>query len=514
MEHIVSVPDAIEGNYMVHSRPTVLKEEPPLWPKSFHQKISINLSEKLSIKQALSEVAHLLGASLSLDPNISKGLSFSAHDIPFKDIIHSISEMAGLRYILTAQNVRLERDIPYSEVYNIQFLNFSRTSQNRIATATDVFATAQNTKGAPGDNGSNSSIVVTANNDFWLELENNLKLILTGSSSSTTATYAFHKQAGVVSIYGTQKQHKQAKEYLRKIRQSIRSQVLIEAKIIEVSLNDQFRGGINWQKLTGKGAVKFSANLGSAAATSRFLPPETVNQQMITLSSQTHHFSALLEALQEFGISRILSSPRLTVMNNQTAILKVAQNQVYFRVNYEKQYWTQIQRDSVSVASDIQTVPIGLVMSVQPSIDEASGEVILFLRPTISRLSYSVKDPAVDIAYTASLRDNNTGTTAPTALIPVVEVREIDSVLRLASGEVAILGGLMETRSYKDVHQIPGLGDVPVIQDAFRAQAEGDQVVELVILLRVKVMDDAAPPTPDAQDIRIQGMIKDPRPLT
>jgi type II secretory pathway component GspD/PulD (secretin) len=154
-------------------------------------------------------------------------------------------------------------------------------------------------------------------------------------------------------------------------------------------------------------------------------------------------------------------------------------------------------------------------MSVQPSIDPETGEIILFLRPTISRLNQAVRDPAVDIAYNANI---SAGTSASElikphpSLVPVVEVREIDSVLRLKDGEIAILGGLMEIRSTQDNAKLPFLGDVALVKELFNSYSEGDLVVELVILLKASILEDVA--NPDNADQRLlQSYIRDPRPL-
>ena len=217
--------------------------------------------------------------------------------------------------------------------------------------------------------------------------------------------------------------------------------------------------------------------------------------------------------LQEFGFVRTLSSPRLTVMNNQAAILKVAQNKVYFRLNYDKMYSSQNSRESTTVSSDIQTVPIGLIMMVQPSIDPQTGEIILFLRPSISRLTQTVADPAVDIAYNASVAAGVEKQSSPTqSLIPVVEVREIDSVLRLSNKEMAVLGGLMEVRSSEHKQGIPGLDEVPLVRDLTGSISEGDTIVELVIVLKATIVDNG--PMPDGADHRlIEKYTTDPRPL-
>jgi general secretion pathway protein D len=152
-------------------------------------------------------------------------------------------------------------------------------------------------------------------------------------------------------------------------------------------------------------------------------------------------------------------------------------------------------------------------MLVQPSIDPETGEIILFLRPSISRLTQSVADPAIDIAYNASINVDSNKLKSPTpSLIPVVEVREIDSVLRLHNKEMAILGGLMEVRSSEHKQGLPGLDEVPLLRDLTGSLTEGDTIVELVIVLKATIMDNSA--TPDGADQRLMDKYTtDPRPL-
>lgn len=393
----------------------------------------------------------------------------------------------------------------------MQFLNLTRSSQNRISTATDVFSHVNTSTSAKNqnDNGSNSEVTVNTNNDFWSELENNLKIIL--QEGEPKATYSLNKQAGLISICGNSKHHILVKEYIKKLTAISSSQVLIEAKIIEVVLKDQFRSGINWQKIGTRNDLQVNAPFGDMSR-SHFLDPNSAQNEMISFGATGKTFSAIIKALEEFGAVRTLSSPRLTVMNNQTAILKVAQNQVYFRLNYDKQYNNSANRESVSVSSDIQTVPIGLVMLVQPSIDRQGSKIILFLRPTISRLSKSVADPAVNIVYNSSINasnaDNSKLASAKPSLIPVIEVREIDSILQLLNGELAVLGGLMEVRSVQHDVKAPGLGDIPILKELFSSHAEGDEVVELVILLRAIILPSGQAPKPNTSDQRLVDQYK------
>lgn len=485
------------------------KEEPKL-PKIMYQLVSISVSENISLKNVFIELARQAEIDLQLDHTIDAKIIFTAQKRPFIDVIKSMCEMANLRYDVLGNAIRIERDTPYSQNYNVQFLNLSRTSEDQLAVASDVFSSVGPSKSNMNDNVSKSALKATTKNDFWEELEQNLKTILV--SGNEKGTYSMHRQAGLIALHATRKQHQQVQLYLEKLRHVACCQVLIEAKIIEVTLKDEYRSGINWQTLGTKGDLEITANFGEMARKGAFLDPGASQTDMVSFGAKGSKFSAIANTLQEFGLVRTLSSPRLTVMNNQAAILKVAQNKVYFRLNYDKMYNSQNNAQSTTVSSDIQTVPIGLLMMVQPSIDPETGEIILFLRPSISRLTQSVADPAIDIAYNAG---NTTGsvTKAPVqSMIPVVEVREIDSVLRLSNKEMAVLGGLMEVRSSEHKQGLPGLDEVPILRDLTGSLTEGDTIVELVIVLKATIMDNGA--APDGADHRLMDKYTtDPRPL-
>ncbi|MBX9806031.1 MAG: hypothetical protein K2Y18_09835 [Alphaproteobacteria bacterium] len=485
------------------------KKPAPAPHPAFKKRVSITITEEVPLKDAFVELARQAEVGLAMDSKVTERLQFSANNRPFIDVMDDICEVTDLRYKISGPSIRIEVDTPYAMNYNLNFLNLARLAENRISIATDVFSSIKDTKSS-ADNGSNSTISGKGNSDFWTELDANLKTILSAySTEKEGASYSLHRQAGVVSVYGTGRQHRLVAEYLNNLRAGVSSQVLIEAKVIEVSLKDQYKCGINWQKLAG-GAFHSDLALGDLAQRGRFMDPTSAQTDMLSFGLQGKTFSGLLKAIEEFGASRTLSSPRLTVMNNQTAILKVAQNQVYFRLNYDKQLNLSVNRESINVSSDIQTVPIGLVLSVQPSIDQEAGDIILSLRPTISRLTHSVSDPAVEIAF-ANAKSYG-GPQPKPSLIPVVEVREIDSVLRLKSGEIAVLGGLMEARTTNGTEKMPVAGDLPVIGQLFTSSADGDEVVELVILLRASIIEDAPPL--DAADERLyEDYFEDPRPM-
>jgi MSHA type pilus biogenesis protein MshL len=478
-------------------------------PKALLKPVSVIITEQTPVKEVLTTLAEQTGVELQLATNINLNMIYTAKKKPFYHVIKQICDIGNLRLTRDGTSLRIEIDTPYTKNYNVQFLNIERDSQNRISIATDVFGTQSPNLGqgktANLDNGSNSEVKAQGQNNFWGEVAENLKIIL--SHTEKAGKFSIHKQAGLISIFATQRQHDLIKDYLEQLKHITSRQVLVEAKIIEVTLKDGYKSGINWQKLGG-GDLITKANFGSLASSAPFLDTAFAGRDALEFGGKGSQFSGILQALEEFGSSRTLSSPRLTVMNNQTALLKVAQNHVYFRINYDKQTSAQNNIQNFNLSSDIQTVPIGLVMSVQPSIDDETGDVILFLRPTISKLSQTVADPAVDLALAAN---NNNNAEVKQSLVPVVDVKEMDTILRVKSGDVGILGGLMEVKSTQNQANLPGSGDMPFIKDIFGSHAESDEVVELVILLKVTIVNNAEP---DAADKRmIKTHFTDARPL-
>ncbi|MBF0375846.1 MAG: type II and III secretion system protein, partial [Alphaproteobacteria bacterium] len=311
--------------------------------------------------------------------------------------------------------------------------------------------------------------------------------------------FSSNQQAGLVSVYGTAKQHKLVKEYLDQILQMVSAQVLIEAKVVEVTLTDQFRSGIDWTAVTNFAGSKFTLGLPlpSVALDGAALPAFSLGRVDKTGVEQS-----LLELVKTFGTVRTLSSPRLTVTNNQTAVLKVARNVVYFEINVTPGTTTSTGTTPATYSSEMRTVPEGVILTVQPSINLKREEVTLGLRPTITRVVGFKDDPAVRLA----------GSTEPSP-VPEVEVREMDSVVTMGSGEVVVMGGLMQERSTAESTGIPGVMDVPLIGLLAKRQSDMTELVELVVIIKATILknarDSIAP-----QDRRIYERFGlDPRPM-
>jgi len=345
------------------------------------------------------------------------------------------------------------------------------------------------------------------------------------ATTTTTTTeipsFSISRQTGIVSVYGTKRQHDQVAQYITRLKRQSGAQVLIEGRIVEVTLNEEFRAGINWRTLfrqnlnaggnfaPGNPNNTFAIDPGLAAATP-FGTAAAVPAGVLTLGLNAADIGLVLQLVETFGTVRSLSSPRLTVLNNQTAILKVAQNQVYFTSTFTPGTAAAVgvAATPATVSSTPQTVPVGLVMAVQPVVDFDTGTITMTLRPTISRIVGNVNDPGVAIASQQVVAG---GGTAITSAIPIVEVREIDSVLKMQTGSIAIMGGLMRDSNENTDAGVPGVNQIPIIGNLFKSRTRASSMVELVILLRATIVDNALPDQADADLYR--NYTRDPRPF-
>ena len=246
-------------------------------------------------------------------------------------------------------------------------------------------------------------------------------------------------ETGNISVRATQSQHARVGEFLDRVMRSARRQVLIEATIVEVDLSSRFQQGIDWSLVRAGGTSTDPGITIRPTGPASGLQTGGLVSGLLKLTRTDYDvfdgrdLTTMLTMLESFGTLRVLSSPKVSVLNNQSSVLKVVDNKVYFTIEV-----TPGTAASVGVAATpatysttINTVPIGFLMSVTPQVSE-SGEVTLNLRPTISRITGYASDPNPVLAQNAL-----------TNLIPEVQTREMESVMRVQSGGVAMLGGLM-----------------------------------------------------------------------
>ncbi|MDR1983161.1 MAG: type II and III secretion system protein [Holosporaceae bacterium] len=217
--------------------------------------------------------------------------------------------------------------------------------------------------------------------------------------------------------------------------------------------------------------------------------------------------------IERFGAVKTLSSPRITVLNNQPAILKVAQNEVIYIPELQRQYATVSDNRSTDfLSTTIRTIPVGLMISVLPSVDKKNNTILLSLRPTISRIAEYKKVPF--FYHTTSSVSNALGNAAEKDVqyheIPIVDVRELDSVLKLNSGQIVVMGGLMQESSSNDRDGLPGFKEADFIAGS---NAKSTRITELVIFLKATILRKKSKAHHEADKKMYNVFAHDPRPL-
>ncbi|MBI5659917.1 MAG: pilus (MSHA type) biogenesis protein MshL [Nitrosomonadales bacterium] len=497
----------------------------------------------VAAQEILFALARDAKINLDIHAGIQGAVTLNAIDQTLPQILNRIAKQVDMRYELDGPNLVVMPDSPFLKHYKIDYVNMARDSDSAISDSTQVGSGAAG-GASGGSTGNNSSLAIKniSRNHFWETLTQNIKDILretdkvlpSGSSEtlvqqssaiSTTGTGAqqaaggkkstakspgienspnpatvqeggttvtrtstfreaasviANPESGIVTVRATAKQHDKIQEFIDQIMASVRRQVLIEATVVEVRLSDQYQQGINWYRLLQSGSTKgFSIGQAgtpvlpnSAAATAGTFILNYVNP-----TSKLGSLSASVSLLESFGTVKVLSSPKLSVINNQTAMLRVVDNLVYFTIKADT-VTSQNGPAVTTYTTTPNTVPVGFTMSVTPQIND-SDTVLLNLRPSISRLLSYVDDPNPSLAGIKSR-------------IPQTQTREMESVLKIESNQIAVLGGLMEDRIDNSTDAIPGAASIPLFGNLFKNRDDTTTKTELVIFLRPVVIKDAS----------------------
>ena len=362
----------------------------PVEPASAHRLVSMTVTKAVPLETVFFELGQQAHLSVEIGVDLKNRVTYSAHRKPLKQVLDGLCSLAHLRYNLTDEHLKVEKDTPYIQDYDVNYLALSRRSQSKVSIATDVFKSIGHHKDQM-DNGSHSIVFGDSAVDFWEEIDGNLSSLFQVSPDEDIRPFSINRQAGIVSVRGTQKQQRYVESYLQSLQTKAQEQVLIEAKIVEVTLSDQYRSGIDWKVIFG-GDLNVNTRTGNMSSPAPFTGQVPSISDFFSLNVAGNNITALVSLIGQFGTVRTLSSPRMTVMNNQSAILKVAENQVFFQVEYDQPLTIAtglnninnptLVQNIVSARSQIHTVPIGLVMAMQPSINKKTGEIMMTLRPT------------------------------------------------------------------------------------------------------------------------------------
>lgn len=515
--------------------------------------VSVSLTETVPVRDALVMLATRMNMDYDLDPRISGGISMRANDRPFGEVIDRIAELAGLRYRIERNRLRVELDEPYIRNYSLSTVNLLRRAGNSSSTAAGTLGGGGGGGGGGAGvggggggggggttsslgSGSTSTLSTETQVDFWQEVTLNVSQILksledlkplrlpiaseikptadsfstlaygAGIRTASRATYSVNRQAGVLSLYASERQQREVERYLNRVMASVNQQIHIDARIVEVSLNRQYQSGINWDAVARSAGIAISGVFGAVT------PPELARptgQPGLAVGITRSNVGAIINILDTFGTTRTLSSPRITVMNNQMGMMKVARDLVFFRVNIQRDaFQTAVTGNiaqTITTTSTPVNVPVGLVLTVQPAVDPDTRMITLAIRPSVSRVASFVPDPAVAIQAAQA------GLSGIQSQIPVIDVNEFDSIVNMRSGQVVVMGGLRQAAISRNNSGIPLLKDQATVGALFGSRSDQDQTSELVIFLRAVLSDEEGIAPADRH--LYETFVSDPRPL-
>ncbi len=450
---------------------------------------------QVPIRELLFSMARDADLNLDIGDDISGKITMNAIDQTLPKILERIESQAAITYFVEGDTLKVTADKPYLNTYNIDYLNIQRSSGGTVSVSTEIGATSTGVKdggssGGGGDNKAHSAIENESINEFWTTITLNIGGLLgeelkpgSGSRVITGNNIIVNRESGVIAVRATSKQHKIIQKFIDQVVGNVQRQVLIEATIAEVRLSDLYQAGIDWsivsetatvggQTVVTKGGVQdvIGGNLGS----SPFFQLATAG------SINGNPLNITLKALETFGDVKVLSSPKVMALNNQTAILKVVDNEVYFNIDVNVTPSTPTTNSLTTIDTTVNTVPVGFVMAVTPYIDD-ENVVTLNVRPTISRIIRFVDDPNPLLADAGVVSQ-----------IPVIQVREIETMLKINDRETAVIGGLMQDEINKDNRGVPILSSIPLLGALFSYTSEEYIKSELVIFIRPVVMEHAS----------------------
>jgi MSHA type pilus biogenesis protein MshL len=507
---------------------------------------------EVPVKELLLALARDTKQNIDIHPGLNGLVSLNAINETLPAILERLTKQVNLRYRTEGNTIIVSPDTAYVKTYRVNYVNMIRDTTSTIGVSGEISTTTGSGTNSATTSGSNTKVTSTSNNNFWDELRNNIRAILNSTRLQTLGADARNERlalvkqeqdnrvrqieaaskaltgaaplattvisaqgtnpqqaslvpddvvvnavTGTITINATDNQHQLIQKHLDSVTSAIQRQVLIEATIVEVVLSDAFQAGIDWSRLPISGGLSITQALlggfNSAATSAGATAGNAMTIAYTNPTTNVGNISGTVKLLEEFGNSRVLSSPKLMAMNNQTALLKVVDNLVYFEIKSDTT--TNQVGSNITFNTTAKTVSVGVVMSVTPQINE-DGRVLLNVRPTVTRLNSAepfINDPNPNLCDAAR-------TNCIANRVPQIQVREMESVLQVVSGQTVILGGLMQDDTSVAREQIPGTDSLSEpLANLFRFRDQRARKSELVIFLRPTVITN---PTLESDELK------------
>ncbi len=418
------------------------------------------------------------GENILVHPGVTGNVTFSLRNVTLEETLAAVRDSYGYDYRRTAYGYQIQPNQVVTRTYDLNYLNVQRQGMTDTRVSSGQVTSSDSTGvGVAGTTTSSTSSTVNAsqlltssNVDFWGEVRSVVEMMIGGEQGNQVVV---NPQAGLLVVRAASDDQQAVERFLAQAQRNLQRQVILETKILEVNLSDGFQAGINWAQLGSMGNAEFSLGVQGNTLSG----PNNVGG-VFSAAVQVGDFSGVLQLLETQGEVRVLSSPRVSTLNNQKAVIKVGTDE--FFVTDVSTTTTSLAGGTTAPDLDITLTPFfsGISLDVTPQIDE-HDDVTLHVRPTVSR----VEDQNKSIQLGSSDNVFN----LPLALSTT---RQSDSIVRAHSGQVVVIGGLLENRNANTDANIPWASKLPVVGGLFQQQRKALQQTELVILLRPQVVND------------------------
>lgn len=432
--------------------------------------------------------------SVAVHPEVSGKISLNLKDVSLDEVIKVIIRMYEIDVFREGKVVQVLPAKMRTESIAVNYLMMKRSGSSSVSvvaggvsqfdqgagssSSSGNLNNSVNNQNSSSDSGSGGSgggsqlnganIQSSSNTDFWGELKTALESLV-GKDKGRYVIVS--PQASMVTVHALPSEIAAMKDFLNKSEESLQRQVILEAKVIEVTLKDDYQQGVNWEQVIGHiGSTDITFGTSAVGAATNSIAAELGGSTSISFKNTD--FSGVINLLETQGDVQMLSNPRVTAINNQKAVIKVGQDE-YFVTEVSS---TTVTGNSTTTTPEIELTPFftGIALDVTPQID-VNGSVILHVHPSVTETAEQKKVITL----------NNEEFILPLAQS---NIREADTIIRAGSGEIVVIGGLMQTVTTDEESKTPLLGDLPVLGNLFKSIRKRQEKKELVILIKPTVV--------------------------
>jgi MSHA biogenesis protein MshL len=405
--------------------------------------------------------------NLVLSPEVTGTVTMDIKEATAEELMDEVCRMLGCRAVFGGNTVRVAPEKRVTRVFPVDYLLTGRTGSGSLMASTSTSgggssggsAGGASSGGSTATSESQSTNTVTTEEkvDFWGGLADEIGALLSPGSGKVVV----NRTSGTVTVTDYMANVDQVERYLRMIEARVRTGVVIETRIMEVTLDDSTKYGIDWTALPDLSSLSLSGSLAGGATAAQGLSTGSTTFQLGVAGSK---FNAFLDAQAAAGNLNILSAPKVSTLNNQKAIIRIGRQDVFFRAVVTPASTTSAAFTTYTPDS----VTEGIILSVTPQVGQ-DGRIMLSIHPTITE--------KVGVAVAP---DRNTA--------PILDVRETNTVVTVADGETVFIGGMMQERTQETVNSVPLLGDIPYLGAIFRRNEQIKKKTELVILITPRIV--------------------------